>query len=510
MIEPIIAAIGASVIAQNLLASSLLMLVVLAVRAPVARRFGAQTAYALWLLPALRLVLPPLPAGLSLLPAGLSPLGRMAAAQASQTPAGGAGMALVPADAASALAAPAAALPWAALLFGLWLAGALLWAAWQVWRYHLFLTAALADAELLARYGNVDVLVSAAVAGPLATGIRRRRIFLPIDFGDRYAAGERRLALLHEGAHHDRGDILANLAGLAVLAVHWWNPVAHAAWRAFRADQELACDATVLAGADGEMRHSYGSAILKSACARTPTAACAMTSKTQLKERLKMMKHHDIAPARRRLGIAFGAMVVAGGLALSAAAAPPADPAAPAAPAVPVPATPPAPAAAPSPAVPPDAPSAPVRKFRTIIIKDGQRTETTSDVPPAFVIPGGTADDKAPGKGTPARVIITEIDDDEDLPAAQADGSAPKREALRKLIITCKSRAPVDGNAASDPLADCRPPMFAAIDPSLQETLLSARKSVETSAGLTDAQRRSALAGLDKAIAETKTLPPAK
>ncbi|MEG8053881.1 M56 family metallopeptidase [Sphingomonas aerolata] len=43
------------------MASTLLMLVVLLVRAPVRRAFGAQVAYALWALPVLRLVLPSMP-----------------------------------------------------------------------------------------------------------------------------------------------------------------------------------------------------------------------------------------------------------------------------------------------------------------------------------------------------------------------------------------------------------------------------------------------------------------
>ena len=46
----------------NLAWASVLMLAVLAVRRPFARLFGAGPAYALWLLPALRLVMPPLPA----------------------------------------------------------------------------------------------------------------------------------------------------------------------------------------------------------------------------------------------------------------------------------------------------------------------------------------------------------------------------------------------------------------------------------------------------------------
>ena len=46
----------------NMVWASAAMLLVLAIRQPFAAFFGALPAYALWLVPALRLVLPPLPA----------------------------------------------------------------------------------------------------------------------------------------------------------------------------------------------------------------------------------------------------------------------------------------------------------------------------------------------------------------------------------------------------------------------------------------------------------------
>ena len=46
-------------LSQNMVWASLLMLVVLAIRLPVARWLGAGAAYALWLAPALRLVCRP-------------------------------------------------------------------------------------------------------------------------------------------------------------------------------------------------------------------------------------------------------------------------------------------------------------------------------------------------------------------------------------------------------------------------------------------------------------------
>jgi hypothetical protein len=46
---------------EALIGATLLMLLVLAVRKPVARLWGAHMAYALWALPALRMVLPAIP-----------------------------------------------------------------------------------------------------------------------------------------------------------------------------------------------------------------------------------------------------------------------------------------------------------------------------------------------------------------------------------------------------------------------------------------------------------------
>ena len=192
--------------------------------------------------------------------------------------------------------------------------GALLWFGWQMLRYRRFLSAAMRSAIPLTRECGVDVLITDHVDGPVAAGIFRRRIFLPMDFLTRYGPAERRLALLHEGAHHDRRDILANLAALAVLALHWWNPLAHRAYRAFRADQELACDATVLADVSPAARHAYGSAVLKSVSARMPGVACALSHKAELKRRLRNMARPATGSLRLWLGGAVVSAAIGAGL----------------------------------------------------------------------------------------------------------------------------------------------------------------------------------------------------
>jgi beta-lactamase regulating signal transducer with metallopeptidase domain len=295
---------------ETLVASTLLMLVVLAVRRPVARHFGPHIAYGLWLLPALRMLLPPLPetvtpAPIHVLPANVEAL--LAAAAMLHTDTG-----------VAAVEAPS--INWL-LLFGCaWAAGALVFLGWHIWTYRRFVRTALDDATQLPRFdrGRIEVCASPAARGPFAAGIFLKTVVLPEDYRRRYEQDELRLAIEHEVQHHRRCDMSANFAALVVLALHWWNPIAHFAHRAFRVDQELACDALVLAQATPFERHAYGSALLKSACDRLPVAACALGAGDDLKRRLTMMKIYRWNASRARLGTMIATGLVGGGLLLTA------------------------------------------------------------------------------------------------------------------------------------------------------------------------------------------------
>ncbi|HWI86065.1 MAG TPA: M56 family metallopeptidase [Sphingomonas sp.] len=294
---------------EALAASTLLMLVVLALRGPIAARFGAHAAYLLWLLPALRMILPRMPEGVE--PVRAVPIhfdiSRLVAVAATQ-----------PTSAALPAAAVQTGIDWLTIIALLWLGGAGVYLAWQLGRHHRFMSIALEHAEPGFHRGGIKVRLSPVVSGPLAAGIFHRHILLPKDFGQRYNGAEQQLALAHELAHHRRGDLIANGAALAMLALHWFNPVAHWAYRAFRADQELACDATVLRAAP-EARSDYGSALIKSARAGMPgTAACALGPATQLKRRIRMIALSTRSRARRLAGAGLAVILVGAGLGLTA------------------------------------------------------------------------------------------------------------------------------------------------------------------------------------------------
>jgi len=284
---------------SNMAWASAAMLLVLALRRPFARLFGAGSAYALWLVPALRLAMPPLPSFAPDMP-NLVP---------AET------LVVFVGDAAAPLPPDGGPGQWVPLMLAIWAGGAAVFLAWQFLSYRRFLTELSLSARAVGAHRGLPLVESDAVQGPVALGLLDRRIIIPADFETRYSEIERRLALDHEAIHHRRGDIWWNHLGLAVLALNWFNPVAWLAFRAFRADQELACDARVTAAATSEARHDYARALIKSASRPGLIAACPLNHADQLKRRLRMMKTHRSSRARMLAGAA--AILVLGGVSLA-------------------------------------------------------------------------------------------------------------------------------------------------------------------------------------------------
>jgi beta-lactamase regulating signal transducer with metallopeptidase domain len=292
---------------DTLVATALLVVLVLFVRKPFARHFGPRLGYALWLLPALRLLLPPLPFG--------DPVVVEAAP-----------VAVVPFHSASAGAVEAPALwTFADLLpplFALWAVGALAVLVAAMRSHARFRRDVLDDAVALEPVGAVRLVMTQAVDGPVAFGLLRRHVAVPHDFFARYAVDERALAIDHELAHHRHGDLWANAAALVLLAAQWFNPFAWRAIRAFRFDQEAACDARVLTMAGGAPRRDrtacYAAAIAKAAVGTRLSLAAPMAVQDNLQERLTMLMRQDIS---RRRGFAGRLLVGAAALAVLGATA---------------------------------------------------------------------------------------------------------------------------------------------------------------------------------------------
>ncbi|WP_010187167.1 M56 family metallopeptidase [Sphingomonas sp. PAMC 26605] len=306
--------ISPSWLVEALVASSVLMVAVLLLRRPVRKAFGADVAYALWLLPVLRLALPPLPSAWH--EAAVAPMLRVS----EQV-----GVLLVDPGVESVVATSPTTGWIAPAIAALWIGGTVAFLVWHTVSHHRFCRRLLDAAAPHAALQGIRVIETSAATGPLAFGVVRRYVAFPRDFAERFEAEERDLALAHELGHHARGDLLANWVALVVLAFHWFNPIAWRAFRAFRADQEIANDARVLAGMNPMRRHTYACAILKAAhpsfMGGTVAATCHLHTIDDLKGRLRMLTTTRTSRARLIAGAGMLALLGAGGLGLTASGA---------------------------------------------------------------------------------------------------------------------------------------------------------------------------------------------
>ncbi len=520
---------------ETCIATTLLMLLVLAIRKPVREQFGPNIAYALWLLPVLRLLIPPLPGAWSFtdLLRGLTGSVQSASADPATTQAiidqalvqaqlelVGGTTATVTETTVVTSSAPSLLL----IISAIWAAGALAFLLWHIVSHTRFCANLMRKAEIrrTVAEGRVHVIETDAATGPLAFGIWRKYVAFPRDFAERYDPVERNLALAHELGHHLRGDLIANWIALVVLALHWFNPVAWRAFRAFRADQELACDALVLSGRAPALRHAYGRAIVKSAHGGAVSAACHLHTVNELKGRLKMLsKHNPKSRARVTAGVAGAIALTLTGLALTASGAgavvtqadaptPPAAPEAPVAPA--------AVAAVQAPEAPsaPDAPKVDKEKrvHRIVMIersgdkdgkadKDGKRVKTETRVI------------RLHGDGKP---MVFTGDMDVEVKSVKCGGSKDddvkieKREGDKRLVVICTDRIEMRADAAAahakgaEAIAHRAKVMaIASADMGKRHAMMGlkmARRSIEAQTDLGAEQKAAALKGIDDAMRE--------
>lgn len=180
------------------LVGGLAILAVLAVRGPMRRAFGPEVAYGLWSLPPVAFVATLMPPPVMMDEAGANPI---AVALSDHS----------------------------ALALGVWGLGFAAAVALLACAQTRFLRAA-----------------RAGLAGPSVVGVVSPRIVMPPDDG-RYSPEERELIRAHERQHIARGDPRAAALAAAFQTLCWFNPLVHIAAHAMRLDQELACDAAVLA-----------------------------------------------------------------------------------------------------------------------------------------------------------------------------------------------------------------------------------------------------------------------
>ena len=283
---------------------SLVLLPLLALAPRLHHRYAGRTFYALWLLLAVRLVLPvqltlPEPAVTVELPPS-----QAVTVPAVVRPRAEAAVSDVPQSAGAAEPAPAApeavrTLSWTQLGAWLWLGGMAALLVYQGAGYALARRRLLRDAEpgseeetalLAALAAGLGVrrapplLRTADAASPMVLGLVRPVLLLP---EGTLPAEELEVVLRHELTHLKRHDVAYQALLLLARTVHWFNPLVWWMGREAGRSLELCCDDAVVRGRDEAFCRRYGSVLLRTAAGgRMPLSTQFGGGKGQLKARL--------------------------------------------------------------------------------------------------------------------------------------------------------------------------------------------------------------------------------
>lgn len=110
--------------------------------------------------------------------------------------------------------------------------------------------------------GHPEVWIHPQISGPMLAGLWKTKLYLPERC---YKTEELGLILRHELTHYRRKDLWYKALMLFVNGVHWFNPFVYLMCREAEKDLECSCDSTVIADVERNVRCNYAHLILDTA-----------------------------------------------------------------------------------------------------------------------------------------------------------------------------------------------------------------------------------------------------
>ncbi|MGE0413644.1 MAG: M56 family metallopeptidase [Verrucomicrobiales bacterium] len=229
----------------------------------------------------------------------------------------------------AAPAVPAPAFSWMTLMAALWASGAVLFGMREIiayarfarWRGRLqecrdpaLLRAVRLHAAETGLSRAARILLAPDLSSPAVCGLRQPCLLLP---RTDYSPAELRCILLHEFIHLRRLDLWCNWLAIVARTLHWFNPLVWLMVRLYRADRELACDASVLRLLPPHQQKTYGQVLLGFLSSSPPrlSASPALTGFShrhqEIKRRITMIKTPRSTPWRSHLVAASSILVLA-------------------------------------------------------------------------------------------------------------------------------------------------------------------------------------------------------
>ena len=312
-------------------AGGVLILFIVVIRAVAIHRLPKTTFFVLWLIAALRLLLPlsiPLPGGLPVNVASISDAVQDFAAQnfvqgneegssSTQAPPSFAPD-VEPGEQFQATAQEIERVP---VFVVVWLAGSLLLAAYFTISYlrslQKFRMSLPDNTPYVQRWLSehritrpLEVRSSDLISSPLTYGILRPVILLPKKF-DRSDETALQYVLAHEYIHIRRFDAITKILFAATLCVHWFNPLVWVMYVLANRDVELSCDGCVLRMLGEKEKSAYARALIRMEERKSGMSALySHFSKNAITERIEAimkLKKTSIAACALALVVTVGA-----------------------------------------------------------------------------------------------------------------------------------------------------------------------------------------------------------
>lgn len=163
------------------------------------------------------------------------------------------------------------------------------------------------ERERLGIRRNIPLQQTILADGPMLAGLFRPALLLP---KDGIPLEDARLILRHELTHYKHRDLLWKLMFLLARCVHWFNPVAYLlAWQGAQ-DLEIACDQAVVRGLGADAKRQYGQCILNDVARRLNGGAVLTTRLTGGGKAMKTRLQALFGPNQKKRGISALLVVV--------------------------------------------------------------------------------------------------------------------------------------------------------------------------------------------------------
>ncbi|MCL2223482.1 MAG: M56 family metallopeptidase [Defluviitaleaceae bacterium] len=163
------------------------------------------------------------------------------------------------------------------VLFLVWFVGGIAFAAVQAARYFIVKRKILRWSAVPKRHeidetisklsmemginAAIFPMVNKGIASPMIMGLIRPVLMLP---HEDYESNELTFILRHELTHFKNKDIVYKVVLFIANAIHWFNPIVYLMVQEAHADMERVCDDAVLENSGTEERREYGEVILNS------------------------------------------------------------------------------------------------------------------------------------------------------------------------------------------------------------------------------------------------------